>query len=36
MAAHTKRDRSENDSRAWATHETVALNSGIQRTEAKK
>ena len=25
MAANTKRDRSENDSRACATHETVAL-----------
>ena len=26
MAANTKRDRCENDSRAWATHETAALS----------
>ena len=27
MAANTKRDRSENDSRACATHETAALST---------
>ena len=27
MAANTKRDRSENDSRACATHETAALSA---------
>ena len=36
MAANTKRDRSENDSRACAIHETAALMISRFRNDLKK